>query len=96
MKPFTASDEATKRAVWDVLVEECGARPSQWDQFSSLWPECTEFRFMGVLGFGGKVYDDLGAPWVGCYREDETPERRAVIERTNERLRAAVTTPAVP
>jgi hypothetical protein len=78
------------RAVWRILVEECGAHDLDERAFASLWPGCVEYRFMGSLGFGGKVWAGLvdGAPFVSCYREDETPERLATIARANERLAA--------
>ena len=49
----------------------------------------TEWRFQGRLGFGGKFYTrhDLHCS-VGCYSEDETPERRKIITRANEQLEA--------
>jgi hypothetical protein len=77
-------------AVWLVLVEECGAAPDDWPSFALAWPRCEEYRFIGTLGFGGKVWAGLvdGAPFVSCYREDETPERLATIARANERLAA--------
>jgi|HubBroStandDraft_6_1064221.scaffolds.fasta_scaffold330358_3 hypothetical protein len=47
--------------VISVLVEECGARASTYAQDDlALWLEAgapgREFRFMGSLGFGGKIY----------------------------------------
>jgi hypothetical protein len=54
------TDEMKKR-IWQVLVEECGASAFKggcnemfWS-FRFHWPECREFRFIGKLGFGGKV-----------------------------------------
>lgn len=48
-----------------------------------------EWRFGGSLGSGGKLYFfGRRSPWVGCYREHETPERLAIIKRTNARLAA--------
>lgn len=44
---------------------------------------------MGVLGFGGKFWKGRDLWYVNCYREDETPERLAIIERTNEHLARA-------
>lgn len=54
------------------------------------FPDCIEFRFVGSLGFGGKVWStsrDRPA-YVNCYSEDETPERLKVIEQANARLAA--------
>lgn len=74
-----------KDAVWSVLVECAGARESDRDQFMMYWPECREFRFCGLLGLGGKVWsEDYDRPVrVSCYREDETPERVAIIASVN-------------
>jgi hypothetical protein len=80
--------------IWHVLVEECG-EPRWFDRssFVAYLDRDTggfghEYRFMGKLGFGGKFYND-GIRWrVGCYPEHETPARRAMIRRANERLTA--------
>jgi hypothetical protein len=94
--------EAEAHAVYDVLVRECGADdnadpPRRGERsrfvraFTSDRPPI-EWRFQGALGFGGKLYPGgYGEPHrVGCYREDETPERRAMVERANEALREMV------
>lgn len=79
-------------AVYDVLVEECGAHDSP-DERAALaihWPDCREYRFQGKLGFGGKVWWNPSrsrpAVYVTCYREDQSDERNAMIERANARL----------
>lgn len=74
--------------VYDVLVVKAGATESQRQQFVATWPKCNEYRFMGSLGFGGKVWAPKhGRPAaVSCYREDESPERLAVIEDVNQLL----------
>lgn len=83
-----------------ILVEECGYRLYPHDGESFLrsvvaeddpdWHEvCNEYRFCGALGFGGKFRNNgnnNNTPYVDCYQEDETPERRAMIERANKRL----------
>jgi hypothetical protein len=84
-------DEAA--AIYDVLVELACAS-SHNDERSGFVRYATadlfvEWRFQGVLGFGGKLYaDGWDVPYVGCYREDETPARRAVIDRVNARILA--------
>lgn len=80
-------------AVYDVLVEECGALDDDQERhsFKLLWPECVEFRFQGRLGFGGKVWHNRRRVYVTCYPEDQIPERLAMIERANERLAAVAT-----
>jgi hypothetical protein len=47
--------QTPKQRVWKVLVTYAGANAEQWDEFNHHWPECGEFRFMGVFGFGGKI-----------------------------------------
>jgi hypothetical protein len=78
--------------VYKVLVEECGA-PDSVDSVN-LFVQVSgrqensplEYRFQGALGFGGKLYTPEMR--VSCYREDETPERLAMIDRANARLAA--------
>lgn len=88
--------EPQANAIYDVLVREAGANESDRLSFvvyvtsSERWP--LEFRFMGSLGFGGKFWLTRHDPmyYVNCYREDETPERLATIERTNAALVAVL------
>lgn len=73
-------------AVFTILVEHAGAHPDDRAEF--LYHEtkdggCTEFRFQGSLGFGGKFYVNADRWYVGAYREDMTPDRAEVIERVN-------------
>ena len=85
--------------VYVVLVEECVANPNKESEFLLQIEEYNrsqsdfhrfpfETRFMGALGFGGKFYRDNrdGRWYVSCYREDETPARRAMIDSANTRL----------
>jgi hypothetical protein len=92
----SSEDNLSAKAVWRVLVDECGA-PDDADVFRSFevaWP-CGEYRFCGALGFGGKVRAAYRHPFgvddqfarVDCYPEDVTPERSLMISRANERLR---------
>lgn len=74
-------------AIWDVLVSNCGARESERQDFLHHWPRCIEYRFVGRLGFGGKIWWNNGEVYVSCYREDETAERRELIEQTNDKLK---------
>lgn len=80
--------EAQANAVYDILVREAKAPDESWRQsfvieFTGERPT-NEWRFCGSLGFGGKFR--FPRMTVDCYPEDETPERRATIERTNEAL----------
>lgn len=45
---------------------------------------CSEWRFSGKLGFGGKYIS--GRNRVDCYREDETPERIKLMDELNSAL----------
>jgi len=81
-------------AVYDVLVQHCGARDDdqrawfiegvQRQQEAGLGP--VEWRFMGALGFGGKFRIAHGRVYVDCYPEDETNERRGRIAVANHLL----------
>jgi hypothetical protein len=88
-------------AAYTILVEECGAREDGREMFRTLLRHDIrrgdggiEYRFQGALGFGGKFRTCYVNPpefdryrlYVDCYREDETPERLAMIERANQRL----------
>lgn len=78
-------------AIYSILVEIGGAHESERNHFVY---HCTkapagppgEWRFCGKLGFGGKVYLDSDRWRTGCYREDDTPERDALIADMNLRL----------
>lgn len=72
--------------VYAVLVEEAGADPEQIDSFRYHWPDCREYRFMGRLGAGGKVWANRGKVYVTCYPEDENAARHEIVEATNKRL----------
>jgi hypothetical protein len=84
-------DEAI--AIYEILVELAGAS-SRDDERSGFVRYATadlfvEWRFQGCLGFGGKLYaDGWDVPHIGCYREDETPARRSVIDDVNVRILA--------
>jgi len=75
--------------IWDILVQQVGA-PDNYERMCFMlhvaegnW---TEYRFPGKLGFGGKVWNNLGRVYVTCYRENETPETLDIIEKTNKLL----------
>lgn len=85
--------EGEAARIYDLLVQFAGASAGK-DERSCFLRYATadlsvEWRFQGFLGFGGKLYaDGWDVPRVGCYREDETPARRAVIDDLNARIRA--------
>ncbi len=81
--------------VRKILEEECGLQPDPQGRDGFIYcishPErdCREYRFMGLLGFGGKFRNNgnwNNTPHVDCYSEHETPERLAMIEAANKRL----------
>lgn len=76
--------------IWQILSDECGATPHMPSDFKTLFPGCNEYRFMGGLGFGGKIWAPQGSCpiRVSCYPEDETPARKAMIKAANEKLAA--------
>jgi hypothetical protein len=50
-----------------------------------------EYRFIGTLGFGGKLYYTHSKGfYVSCYREDETPEILETINKINNLLNQLV------
>lgn len=83
-------------AVWDLLVAEAGANPGARDEFCRYVTdnfngglELYEYRFMGLLGFGGKFKNGWGQWYVAYYvPEDDTVDRRALRAVLNERLAA--------
>lgn len=85
----------TPDEVWSVLVELAGAREEGRRDFvhhaERTAPGELEYRFGGKLGFGGKVRSQYDGTWrVDCYLEDETPERRAIVEAVNARIGGAL------
>jgi len=71
--------------IYNILVKECGASESnrtEFQQYLTDGKDWHEFRFGGRLGTGGKFYDN-GRWTVGCYKEDDTPDRRGIINKTN-------------
>ena len=76
----------TPDEVFTLLVVEAGANERFRDDFVQYLASDTsshEYRFMGDLGFGGKLYQQHGRYWISCYREDETPRRLEIIAKVN-------------
>ena len=81
--------------IYDILVIHAGAREEKYEE--NQFVQCAlewgfndgfEYRFQGSLGFGGKIWLPVnGEPYVTCYQEDETLERRWVMEKTNKELK---------
>jgi len=80
----------TAHRIYDVL-EDYGADWTQRDTFVRRHVNppvtCTEWRWQGVLGFGGKLYTHRLVPYVDCYQQDETPTRLQAIQEINEKLK---------
>lgn len=81
--------------VWAILVKHAGAHddPDAKVAFVSIARDyvtsgrCLEYRFMGGLGFGGKVWlNNNPKPYVNCYPEDMNKERGEAIDTTNREL----------
>lgn len=84
-------ESALADEVYTVLVDVAGAvdSPVDREQFRRFWWEADsyrEYRFIGRLGFGGKLWIQPERMYVSCYREDETPERLEIVKRTNNAL----------
>lgn len=74
-------------AIWRILEEYCGAAPIGFakDGFLCLG-RVKEYRFQGLLGFGGKFWNANDKWYVTCYLEDATPWREDAIADANRAL----------
>jgi hypothetical protein len=96
-KPGIYSEEILGK-MYDILIEHAGARQDNYDRNSFV--RCAlnwdyrftfEYRFMGRLGGGGKIWLPLHRnPYISCYSEDETPDRKGMMDETNKKLVALV------
>lgn len=86
-------------AVYDVLVKHAGADDTETEGVYSARTDFVfaqtdkyqpEYRFMGLLGFGGKFWRNGWEDrwYVYCYAEDLTPARQAAVDATNAALDA--------
>lgn len=84
--------------VWDILCYYAGASTNEIDReqfvgYAVGRDEIPEYRFRGLLGFGGKVRLLNGGYWhVYYYPEDVNEEREAIRHRTNLALSVIPTT----
>ena len=85
--------EEIARKIYAILVKYAGAKDDDWaarDFAHYLAHEShqfIEYRFMGLLGMGGKFYATHAQKWhVNCYREDMTEKRQVIITSTNNAL----------
>jgi hypothetical protein len=86
--PHPVGSSAWLDSVYSILVNIGGASESMRGSFvqnhtDAEYP-CTEWRFGGHLGFGGKYRSKTNT--VDFYREDETPKRLALIGELNDAL----------
>jgi hypothetical protein len=92
-KPIT---EEVAHKIYGILIEHAGCHdPTKdgrddhtRDSFvaTAVEGKWTEWRFQGVLRFGGKVWNNAGRWYVSCYREDEQALQTSAIRRTNAAL----------
>lgn len=77
-------DKANK--VYDILVSLGNARENDRGSFvhNHITSGCSEWRFCGNLGFGGKYRAYRNS--VDCYPEDLTKERIIIIDKINSEL----------
>lgn len=83
-------------AIYNELVMCCGAS-EQEDQRSAFLQYVmrsnsadSEWRFVGWLGSGGKLYSNSGGVYVDCYSEDKSSIVAFVIKIVNERIAAVI------
>lgn len=81
----TITEEKANK-VYDILVSLGSAREDERGSFvyNQINGECSEWRFCGNLGFGGKYRAYRNT--VDCYKEDLTEERIIIIDKINSEL----------
>lgn len=92
------TDEKFYDEAYSILVEIGGAPENMREAFLHSFVHdpyfdfggCSEWRFQGKLGYGGKFWRRTHPTHhdVTCYREDETPEIVGIIQEINQRLEA--------
>ena len=66
--------------------EICFPERAEFCQEFSKDDPTSEYRFQGMLGFGGKFWHNNDRFYVSVYREDETPEIIVMVEEANKQL----------
>ena len=88
MKHLILNEERANK-IYDLLVSIGGAVERDREYFIHTFCKdetgCTEWRFIGYLGFGGKYRNPSNK--VTCYSEDENPKRLDIIAKLNEKLK---------
>ncbi len=76
--------------VYEILIEYGGATPHGQPDFRYAMVHaeipCQEYRFGGVLGFGGKFHNEDNRFRVSAYAEHTGPEERILMARANAAL----------
>ena len=89
--PNLMTEEIANR-LYDILVDDCAATKSMRDSWvhHQTKPDelCTEWRFGGLLGMGGKFWRNAGRWYVDAYSEDYTPKKNKLIAATNKKIDA--------
>ena len=81
-------NEEQASQIFDILKEICGANDYWRNNFiQEMCADCTEYRFSGSLGGGGKLRNNSNGIYVDCYQEDLNPERQQTIETVNVKLK---------
>ncbi len=97
MSTSVEQDRPFYEAVYSALVEIGGANESERvgfvDYFTSPHEHSDlEWRFRGLLGFGGKFYRGWEQFYVAYYPEDHTPARDEIEDRLNYRISELIET----
>lgn len=93
---YDFTDREFYDAVYTILVDEAGAPAGLDDREIFIRAYCevdhpaTEYRFGGLLGFGGKFWRAYDSFYITAYREDETPKTIAIRENVNVLLEKAM------
>lgn len=78
-------------ACYTILVDHLRAAEADRHWFVQVFannPNTFEWRFCGILGFGGKFWRNDGRHYVTYYREDHTPKLDQVLDRVNALIEA--------
>lgn len=78
----------TAGRIYDILIAHVGALDSGREAFvrAQTDGDCTEYRFRGMLGLGGKFWIDPA--WrVTCYPEDASVARLSAMVDCNHALK---------
>lgn len=80
--------EADCHKIYDILLEAGATEHWREDFVLHMSGTTQEYRFGGMLGFGGKFYNCAGRWYISCYPEDRNDRREKMIDKINTRLRA--------